>query len=271
MERAEGESLPLGDQESVGRNAQRGVMVEAAPSASLIVPEPDLLLELLIVALNAPAQFGKYRPDGGRRCSLEGSRASIWSARSSPSGHSISSHSSARPSGLSWRCPDANTQAHKARGQPIGRAFAPLDRAPSFLRHAKCNLLDPDQVILATAPFLRSSFAARLRPRPGRPDQGVRLNAGRISQPQRRETAAQLCVIAIGGIHQHHAVRKTGLVRSTYLIERDLRLSLEADVRRNTHLAPPLSILRPVLRQVQPIDHWQAGVMVGDLDNHTAT
>src|SRR3989442_313555 len=50
--------LPLGDQESVGRDAQRGVMVEATPSASFIVPEPDLLLEFLIVALDPPAQFG---------------------------------------------------------------------------------------------------------------------------------------------------------------------------------------------------------------------
>ena len=34
-------------------------MVEAEPSAALIVTEPDLLFELLIVALDAPAQLGK--------------------------------------------------------------------------------------------------------------------------------------------------------------------------------------------------------------------
>src|SRR4030081_2812827 len=34
-------------------------MMKAAPAASLIVSEPDLLLELLIVALDAPAQFGE--------------------------------------------------------------------------------------------------------------------------------------------------------------------------------------------------------------------
>src|SRR5450631_2263434 len=34
-------------------------MMKAAPAASLIVSEPDLLLELLIVALNAPAQFSE--------------------------------------------------------------------------------------------------------------------------------------------------------------------------------------------------------------------
>ena len=33
-------------------------MMEAAPSASLVVPEADLLLEFLIVALDAPAHLG---------------------------------------------------------------------------------------------------------------------------------------------------------------------------------------------------------------------
>ena len=33
--------------------------MEAAPSAALEMSEPDLLLELLVVALDTPAQFGK--------------------------------------------------------------------------------------------------------------------------------------------------------------------------------------------------------------------
>src|ERR1700756_5742951 len=35
------------------------MMVEAAPAASLVVPKPDFLLELLIIPLKAPAQLGK--------------------------------------------------------------------------------------------------------------------------------------------------------------------------------------------------------------------
>ena len=46
------------DQESVGGDAQRGVMMEATPSSSLIVTEPKLLLEILVVALDPPAQLG---------------------------------------------------------------------------------------------------------------------------------------------------------------------------------------------------------------------
>jgi hypothetical protein len=39
----------LGDQESISGDAQRGVMMEAAPSAPLVVAETDFLLELLPV------------------------------------------------------------------------------------------------------------------------------------------------------------------------------------------------------------------------------
>jgi hypothetical protein len=34
------------------------MMMEAAPATSLVMPEANLLLEFLIVALNAPAQLG---------------------------------------------------------------------------------------------------------------------------------------------------------------------------------------------------------------------
>ena len=53
-----GNCLPFGDQESVGRDAQCGVMVKATPSAPFKMPEPDLLLEFLIIALDTPTQLG---------------------------------------------------------------------------------------------------------------------------------------------------------------------------------------------------------------------
>src|SRR5258705_12713065 len=45
------------DEKAVSRHAQRRVMVKAAPAASLEMPQAEFLLELLIIALNAPAQF----------------------------------------------------------------------------------------------------------------------------------------------------------------------------------------------------------------------
>jgi hypothetical protein len=48
----------IDDERSKFGNAQRCVMVEAAPSPPFEVPEPDFLFEFLIVALDAPAQLG---------------------------------------------------------------------------------------------------------------------------------------------------------------------------------------------------------------------
>ena len=54
-----GNPLPLGDQKSVGGDAQRGVVVEAAPASSFEMSEPDLLFEFLIIALDTPTEFSE--------------------------------------------------------------------------------------------------------------------------------------------------------------------------------------------------------------------
>ena len=90
-----GNLCPLGDQESVGCNAQRGVVVEAPPTPAFKVSKPDLLLKLLIVALDAPAQF---------RCVDQITKGDVFRKGRKPVfgrlafsfGHSISSHSSGR-------------------------------------------------------------------------------------------------------------------------------------------------------------------------------
>src|SRR5260370_3573633 len=53
-----GNRLPFGDQESVSRDAQRGVVVEASPTSPFEGSKPELLFQLLIIALDAPAQRG---------------------------------------------------------------------------------------------------------------------------------------------------------------------------------------------------------------------
>src|SRR6186997_545518 len=65
-----GEKTSLGNEEAIGRKAQGGVMMKAAPAASLIMIEPQFLLEILIIPLNPPAQFGPVNQidqGGGRR------------------------------------------------------------------------------------------------------------------------------------------------------------------------------------------------------------
>ena len=53
-----GKSRPFGDQESISGNAHRRVMMEPSPASSFEMTEPDLLLQLLIIALDAPAHHG---------------------------------------------------------------------------------------------------------------------------------------------------------------------------------------------------------------------
>src|SRR3954467_14101721 len=55
-----GNSHPFGDQEAIGRQAQTGMVGEAAPAAALVVPEPEFLLEFLVVAFDAPPELGKF-------------------------------------------------------------------------------------------------------------------------------------------------------------------------------------------------------------------
>src|SRR5438105_3932632 len=59
-----GNRLPFGDQESVSCDAERGVMVEAAPTAPFKVVKADLLLEILVIAFDAPTQLGKIDETG---------------------------------------------------------------------------------------------------------------------------------------------------------------------------------------------------------------
>lgn len=49
----------LGNEEAVGSDAQRRVMMKPAPVTAFEMAEPKLLLEFLIVALDAPAQLGQ--------------------------------------------------------------------------------------------------------------------------------------------------------------------------------------------------------------------
>src|SRR4051794_25827351 len=90
-------------------------MVEAAPAAALVVPEPDFLLEILVVPLDPPAQLSQV--DHLLEADLLGQgRQAVLRRPGSPSGHSISSHSSSRAQpGVGVR--GAHPGPGKARGK----------------------------------------------------------------------------------------------------------------------------------------------------------
>ena len=57
----------------VGRNAQCGVMMETAPPAALIMEETELLFQLLIIPLDAPAHHRRTHQGPKRRRDREAS------------------------------------------------------------------------------------------------------------------------------------------------------------------------------------------------------
>src|SRR6266849_5609163 len=136
-------------------------MMEATPSASFIMPEPDLLLELLIIAFDAPAQLGGV--DQIAEC-------------------------------------DAARQGRKpilgrlllALGpldqQPFIGCLPPLDGAPSAVPQSEGEVLDRDRIGRVTLTLLRCAA----RPLARLPHQHLRLNAGHIALSKLSDTRAQL-------------------------------------------------------------------------------
>src|SRR5258705_10885004 len=59
----------LSNEKAVRRYAQRRVVMETAPTASLEMPQAEFLLELLVVALDAPTQLGESHEFFDRRVS----------------------------------------------------------------------------------------------------------------------------------------------------------------------------------------------------------
>ena len=49
----QGEKTSLANEEAIGRNAQGGVMMKAAPTPSFIMIEPKFLLEVLVIPLGS--------------------------------------------------------------------------------------------------------------------------------------------------------------------------------------------------------------------------
>lgn len=54
----EGKGSPFADQDSIGRDAHRRVVVEADPSSTLEVAKSDFLLQVQIISLGTPAHNG---------------------------------------------------------------------------------------------------------------------------------------------------------------------------------------------------------------------
>src|SRR6266568_1029686 len=191
--------------------------MEATPSASFIMPEPDLLLELLIVALDAPAQLGGVNQIAECDVARQG-RKPIPGRFLLPLG--------------------------PLNQQPFIGALPPLDDVPSSRPQSKGEVLDRDRIGRVTVPVLRCPA----RPLARLPYQRLRLNAGHIVLSKLSDARAQLGIVAVAGVQQRHVARKTDLTRPADLFERNLRLGLERDLLRHPRFGAAIIILGPGLR-----------------------
>src|SRR5215211_8120211 len=116
--------------------------MEAAPAAALVMPEPEFLLEVLVVALDPPAQHREVdeRREGDlfrqrREPILRWLRLAVRPLDQQPF-----LRTRLRQGLIAMR--RAHAPASKARAQHRVRARAPSDLGPRLSRQATCERLD---------------------------------------------------------------------------------------------------------------------------------
>src|SRR5579864_4006345 len=103
------------------------MMMKAAPTAALEVPQPKFLLELLIVALDAPAQLSEI--DHAIECGIGGQRREPIFGRLGLALRPFDQQPLLRPriGALFVAMGDTNAQAREARDERFSRTLAPCD------------------------------------------------------------------------------------------------------------------------------------------------
>ena len=192
-------------------------MVKAAPPAPFVIAKAKLLLEFLIIALDPPAQFcdvdqlskGDVLGHGGKP--IFGRLGFVWRQLDQQSLFG------ARRTQLGIAMRRSHPLRCETRRKPIGAALAPGNGLPRFRREAESERLGGDRLMLVVAPqqlgWPSAAAATRWqRLNAQRPDRGVGANTCYIAQAQGGDLGSQPGVIAVAGIHQHHAVGPTPLL-----------------------------------------------------------
>lgn len=146
-----GKKAALGDQESVGGDAQGRVVMKAAPFTTLVMSKPDLLFEFLVVAFDPPPQSGNIDqflqrgPGRQRREPILGRRTLAFGPFDQ------------QPLFSTWGTSQiiamcrTDTDGGKARAQFSARAFAPSDLAELLGSQAESQLFDCHRLMVFIA------------------------------------------------------------------------------------------------------------------------
>src|SRR5258708_6482730 len=128
----------------------------------------------------------------------------------SPLGHSMSSVSSAKRASPRIGAARTRTRAKRDRSFTLV-PFPPRDGAPGALGQAERQCFDADARRLRIVLAHRAYFDGR-------------YDGCDVAEPQSREVLAQLAVVAVTRIHQHHAGSNARLQSRADLLQRNLRL-----------------------------------------------
>src|SRR4051794_39502461 len=249
--------------------------METAPAAPLIVPQSEFLLELLVVALDAPPELGEFDQAHeadvlrqGREPVLGGLLLAFRPLDQEP-------FLRARLIQPVIAMSASHPHPREARGEAIGCTLAPGDLGPRLRPKSKRQRLNRDRLVLVI-PAHQLGWSSPARPGLGRqgrtalrPDRGVGQDPGDVTEPERGDVGAQLRIAAITGIHEDHPAWQAGFGSRTDLIERNLGLGLEGDRLRHAGLLAPGWIISPLLRQVEAIGDRQAGRAIGERERHS--
>ena len=205
-----GELLPFRDQESISSVAQRGVVMKAAPTSSLIVTKPQFLLEVLVVALDPPAQLGGVHQgaatDVGRQRRQPVLRRFGFIRRPFDQAPFLGAWCSTLIIAI------CRSDAHggEARGKPGVAALAPSSPAARPFSVGQVPVVWPrpagapraaDGARRTATPaprFRRQRFHAR------RPQAGGGLDGDDIGQADLGDAVTQIGVVAVASVEQRH-------------------------------------------------------------------
>ena len=136
-------------------------MVEPAPAPPLVVAQPHLLLELLEIPFDAPAQLGLLDQVSKRRVRRQGRepvfRRLLLPLRSLDQDPFLSSGLMQQVIAVGRPDPHGG----KARRERRVRAFPPGDRLPSLNRQALGEIERRDRLVIAIAPHPRGTSYPR--------------------------------------------------------------------------------------------------------------
>ena len=120
----------LGEQEAICRDAQRGMVMKTAPTAPFEMVQSELLLEFLIVALDAPPQFRHPHQFLERRAGRERGQKILDRLCFVLGPFDEQPFFRAQCAALTVKMSTAHAHGGKARGQRLISAFPPGDFLP---------------------------------------------------------------------------------------------------------------------------------------------